>query len=903
MMLVLLLPVQVHAATYYISPAGLDTNSGTTPAAPWLTFAHAINSARAWCGDTLLLMNGTYGNGTSTGKLDVNTVVCTLGDELTVRAENQRQAKIYDSGGGKAIEVRSSAYIIVDGLYGRSADNSAITTSGLGTPFQVRSSNHVTIRNSVARNVNRYVNSHMYEVLYSQDILLEDNEAYVFHRHCVVGWHSERVVARRIYCNPRGGAIAGGVGAPEGLNRADGAMSMYPCRDCIQENAIADGTTTRMYLNEMNATYGSSILMLGSKVLGSICYKCNYGNGIYINSRNVTDLNHSPQNITVRDVAIVDWGSSLNGIRVSDCVGCVLDHIHVLSAGPGTNGISADDNPVAGGTATSNALVMTNILVAGMTTGVGRGFHITGFNTWSGDEVWSNGNNITFTPTPPANWTNTSTAAHGMGSCKLWAPVGAAVKGAGTGGSDIGATILYRYVNGVLTSIPLWDPMTGEFPHGAADLDNTNRVAGDSLFDIHTRLNVNTGGCSFPSGYGGGGGSSSVVVGNSTASGDGTTSLSWNMTVAAAQDRLFVCIGMREDAGNVGSVSAVDASGEALTLIKRQAGPAPNAWRAVELWSRTNPTAGSRTINVTTTGSVSGMVGRAMEFDNVAGLNTAVSNATVAPATTINVTAPTNSNELVIDCVASSSSVTMTTGTDQTAFGNIVHTTKSIQLTASRQNGVNGGVMDNSSGGAVFMAQVAVSLTAGDAPSTATLTQDAFLFIYPYGTESDAPNVLYWLSNTDAQNIAITVRPNALVRIRAQLTGSVATTAPFGVALFCKKDADPYTQAMNLFGSNVFRLYGSEVSGDIPSALTPTSNRLCSSNCVTGGIIRDQPSSYTVPALTVGQHIELDAVVQLAATPSQVVSCRFYQENGTALDSYTQTPTMTIEADAAGSGF
>ena len=91
-----------------------------------------------------------------------------------------------------------------------------------------------------------------------------------------------------------------------------------------------------------------------------------------------------------------------------------------------------------------------------------------------------------------------------MGTCKVWVPDGASGKGKGIGGSDIGATILYRYVNGVLTTVPLWDPRTGEFPYGAEDADGTNRVPGESLFDIHKRLNVNTGGCSFPKNYGDG---------------------------------------------------------------------------------------------------------------------------------------------------------------------------------------------------------------------------------------------------------------------------------------------------------------------------------------------------------------------------------------------------------------
>src|SRR5689334_13352400 len=109
------------ASTFYISPTGSDSNAGTTEAKPFKTFAYAINSARASCGDTLLLLNGTYGDGTTTGKILVSGLVCTSGNELIIRAQNQRRAKIYDSGIGVGVDITDSAYIVIDGLYSRSA--------------------------------------------------------------------------------------------------------------------------------------------------------------------------------------------------------------------------------------------------------------------------------------------------------------------------------------------------------------------------------------------------------------------------------------------------------------------------------------------------------------------------------------------------------------------------------------------------------------------------------------------------------------------------------------------------------------------------------------------------------------------------------------------------------------
>lgn len=893
----LLSVTSAHAATYYIAPTGSDANAGTSAGAPWLTFAYAINVARASCGDTLILADGTYGNTTSTGNLLVSGLVCTLGDELTIRAQNSRQAKILDDGTGQSARTTNSAYIIFDGLYARSTDNSGATTSGQGEPFRVHGSNHIQIKNSMGANANRYANSHVVDVISSQDILVEDFEGYIYHRHCTMGFTSERMVVRRAYCNPRGGKISGGYGTPVGSG--DALFSMYPCKDCNLENGIFDGTTNPGYISELNASFNSSILMSGSSVLGSIGYKSNYGNGVYLASRTGADLNHTPQLITVRDVALIDWASPSAGVRVSDGVLITVDHITVLSTGSTGSGIQTDDPVVTGVGTASNSITITNALVAGVTPG--NGFNITGFTTWTGDEVISNGNGLAFNPPTPSNWTNTSTAAHLMGTCKAWVPTGALGKGAGTSGSDIGATILYRYVDGVLTTTPLWDTTTGAFPYGAADPDGVNRVAGESLFDIHTRLNVNSGGCSFPSGYGGGGGLTTVVKGTTSASGLSTTAtpLTWNHTISASQDRLLVCIGLRDIAGNVGSVSGVDVSGQAMTLVRREA--TTPAHRAAELWSLAAPTSGARTITATLTGAISGALGRSTEFDVTSGLNTAVGVA-ANTGSTLSVTAPTNSNELVTDCTVSSNASTYTHGTDQTGETDLSHASVSLLLAVSTQNGSVGGVMSNSTGSSIYQAKVAVSLIAGtpDPPSTATLTQSDYLFLYPTGTEAGAPPIASWLSDTNAKNLPISSRPNGYGRVRAMIEGGVATTAPFGVALFCRKNAESYTKAVDTFGSTIFRLYGPGITPDIPSSLTATSNRLCSSNCVTGAILRDQSSSFTVPALTVGQKIELDSVVVFQAAAGNTANCRYQKDDGTVFDAYANTPLITFVEDAVG---
>jgi len=81
----------------------------------------------------------------------------------------------------------------------------------------------------------------------------------------------------------------------------------------------------------------------------------------------------------------------------------------------------------------------------------------------------------------------------GDGQCLIQVPDGSALKRAGDGAHDIGATIVRRYHDGKLTRQPLWDPATGAFPCGAV-------VAGINdgpirCTNVHERLNVNAHGC------------------------------------------------------------------------------------------------------------------------------------------------------------------------------------------------------------------------------------------------------------------------------------------------------------------------------------------------------------------------------------------------------------------------
>jgi hypothetical protein len=72
--------------------------------------------------------------------------------------------------------------------------------------------------------------------------------------------------------------------------------------------------------------------------------------------------------------------------------------------------------------------------------------------------------------------------------------------GVGENGEDIGANIVYRYEDGVLTDQKLWDQTTGQFPCGATvkGVNDDATFPDSSCVNVHKRLNVGVNGCPIP---------------------------------------------------------------------------------------------------------------------------------------------------------------------------------------------------------------------------------------------------------------------------------------------------------------------------------------------------------------------------------------------------------------------
>jgi hypothetical protein len=473
----------VLATTYFISPNGSDSSSGTSSSAPLGTFANAISKLRP--GDTLILRDGMY----SLANSGLPAIDCARnaqnganGAPITVRAENERQAFIKGDGSVDTLEIRNCSYWTVEGLHVESADNSS--SRYVGGVVSTYGSDHLVIRRLLLAYPNRWVNVHLLQMVNTSYSLVEENEGYHYHRHGLSSGGGDHNIFRRNYVNGRDyPTIPEGYSGYLGYGGEEGICLAYPGSYNTAENNIID--TGGGY------TQHASGPNIGNRYFGNIAI----GTGLLLDTRG-TGLELMPQDSYIENLIITNsqnWTSVyFRGTKNTRCVNCT-----VLSATPyGGFGADPGSSPYLGDG--SPSAYIENSLAAFNTT---FGFGMFQQASWSVDYSNSYGNSPDFYPYD-SHVSNSMSIDPKLGSCKAWIPDSSPMKRAGRGGADIGANVLYRYQDGVLTNQPLWNPSTGAFTCGAI-VAGLNDVPGKSCFDVHARLNINRNGCPFPAGYGG----------------------------------------------------------------------------------------------------------------------------------------------------------------------------------------------------------------------------------------------------------------------------------------------------------------------------------------------------------------------------------------------------------------
>ena len=438
-----------NAATYYVSPGGSDSAAGTSPGAAWGTFAHAMTVIQA--GDTLLLEDGTYNQ-----SLNI-TVSGTSSAYVTVKALNDGQAIVSTSYPASPLAIRHQSYIEVDGINFRNSgqydSNVYCATDGLGYTdtdgLSIYYDDHIILRRDTS-NGSSGCNSAVISLCADTNSLVEDCAASGQGRVVFDMLGSQNVTVRRSWLNWTGPDTGGG--------DVPSILQIYDSSNILFENNIGSNlTTTSTDVFSIFGHYGS---VSGNKVIGNIIYVPNTTDIGGLRDDAVSGNTSTGEFFTNNVVIQADgYGGDEQGANYND--GTIFNNNTIVGLGSNTGmGIllrwdSSDISTMAVQNIYNNSFL--NLSTGLYTSGSNPNYILAHdynnfFNVSSilyGSHI--NPDNINTHETSYNPGYDIST--YGLGAYLM---VPSTLKGIGYGGADIGASILYEYVNGAPTSTPLW---------------------------------------------------------------------------------------------------------------------------------------------------------------------------------------------------------------------------------------------------------------------------------------------------------------------------------------------------------------------------------------------------------------------------------------------------------------
>jgi hypothetical protein len=470
-------------AQRYLSPTGTDTGDCSNAGAPCRTFAYALASARFPAGATLNLANGEYGSATSTGYPNIN---CASGSTngtaaliSTIQATNARQAWIKGTGAQTQVNLENCSYWRLTGLRISSAD---LNNPNGGSNVTIRNATNIRFDRNLVHTNNRYLNVNLLMVRNgSSAVLIEQNEFYDFHRKAIQMYQAANNTVRGNYFN------ALGVGNLSGGHQSQGSecVSNYPASNNLIESNICEVTTGSF--PGFGFTVDASAAADNNRFFGNIARNLSIGS--FVVTRGTT-ASLMPKNTYTKDFVAagvttygLDLRSTRNSASAPSCEQC-----SIFPTATATAGMTARQAGSVGDG--QYEFVAVNSLVRGV--GAGVGVRLLDQDVISAQSMGVSAVATAFEP--PASdpgITGEVTSDPQVGACVTYVPNASPYKGAGVGGADIGANAMFRYVDGVKTTLPMF--LSGSdyvFYACGAEISGINSDASRSCKGVHQRLNL-----------------------------------------------------------------------------------------------------------------------------------------------------------------------------------------------------------------------------------------------------------------------------------------------------------------------------------------------------------------------------------------------------------------------------
>ncbi len=474
----------------YISPTGSDQSAGTADA-PFRSFSIALSKLEP--GGTLVALPGEYNASSGTGTMNID---CRAGSEacdgapcpvgvagapIVIRALQERTAKLVAEAGMASANILllSCQQYRIEGFTVIGRDDAAAPWENIS----IEGSSDVVLRRSLFSRSNRMVNGHVVNIESSSDVLIEENEIYDFHRVGIAGYQSSRVTVRRNYVNARSYPDVAGGYVSSDPNSGDIAMTCSHSADCLFENNISEGDTmdgTRLR-SSIAAPDAIPRAGDGARYFANV-FMNNAQFGMFVTS-SCAPAEACPDEFVISSPVLKEnlvINAPSHGIFIRGATDVLVDHNSLIDSDIRID-LSAENINLAASATVTNTLA---------TPSLEYGLVLLQQDSWLIDYSDSFG-------FPPGFETDGDTSGLGpnnmqvdpqLGACLHRIPTSSPLSGAGSDASDIGATIVKRYVNGIQTAEGLWDATSGAFPCGAV-IPGVNDT-GNVCSSVHTRLGV-----------------------------------------------------------------------------------------------------------------------------------------------------------------------------------------------------------------------------------------------------------------------------------------------------------------------------------------------------------------------------------------------------------------------------
>lgn len=483
-------------STFYVSPDGVDDDPGTR-AQPWKTFAHA--TARLEPGHTLVLLEGDY-EAQTTGLLEVDCNSAPrrgrAGRPITVRAESERGARLHGDGARVPLDLRSCAHWVVEGL---TLMNEHVAEVALGTDVgsvaMLQGGHDIVLRRLLLLRPNHHRHTHLLRVLEAAQVLVEECESYDFFHNAFETVRSQAVTFRRNYFHSRDAESAEDNIGTDDPTRGEVAIQVEESSYVLLENNVAEvlGTGFSVVGRPSGSPYTDSppFPVSGARLFGNVVRDA-LAFGFKVETRCNDALPCVAPERIVTDTLIVDGvvEQSAVGVSVNAAPGTRVDNVTLANV---TNGVVLQRGP--GNAGLEFSARAARALVHGFT-GVAFGASDTADWSFNHCAARSPGTEaVSFSPNDARVLQPVS--ADGTDECLVYLGRDSPLRRAAGAEGYVGADVVFRYRDGALTDLPLWEPGTGAFPCGAV-VAGINDDPAQSCRGVHERLRVGVAGCARP---------------------------------------------------------------------------------------------------------------------------------------------------------------------------------------------------------------------------------------------------------------------------------------------------------------------------------------------------------------------------------------------------------------------